>query len=533
VADTEVDVLVVGGALGGLSAAMFLARRGVRVLLVERHGGTSIYPKAAGQNPRTMELLHIGGVAEEVMGAADIRGRQGDFTIKIAETVGGKVLHTFAESFQELIGATELCSPMPWALAAQDRVEPILLAQAEKHGAISHFCTELRSFDQDGEGVTARLRRRTDGQLQVVRARYLVAADGPASMIRERLGILRHGYGTLAHFVGVIFEADLSAVLPPGSNGWYYLQNPKFTGTFGPTDRPDRHTFFVQYDPARGESAEQYTADRCTELIRIAVGAPELVPTLLDIQAWEMAAHIADRWRDGRVFLIGDAAKVTPPTGGLGGNTAIGDAFDVAWKLASVLKGDAGQGLLDSYERERKLVADLVVGESLSIYAQRLAPHLIGSVPEGRGTAEVVLGFRYRSDAVIIDDDDPAPVEDPLRPSGRPGFRAPHGWVRHGDTRLSVVNLFGDGWVLIAGTDGGGWCDAARQLETELVIRLDAYAVDTHLVDLDGVLVADYGISSAGASLVRPDGIIAWRTSSRPDDAVTRLRDVLTRVLAR
>src|SRR6185312_2650434 len=105
---------------------------------------------------------------------------------------------------------------------------------------------------------------------------------------------------------------------------------------------------------------------------------------------------IADRWRDGRVFLIGDAAKVTPPTGGLGGNTAIGDAFDVAWKLASVLKGDAGQGLLDSYERERKLVADLVVGESLSIYAQRLAPHLIGSVPEGRGTAEVVLGFRYR-----------------------------------------------------------------------------------------------------------------------------------------
>lgn len=532
-ADTEVDVLVVGGALGGLSTAMFLARRDVRVLLVERHSGTSIHPKAAGQNPRTMELLRIGGVAEEVIEAADIRGRQGDFTIKIAETVGGKVFHTFAESFEELIGATERCTPMPWALAAQDRVEPILLSQAEKHGAIIHFSTELLSFDQDGEGVTARLGSRTSGQARVVRARYLVAADGPESTIRKRLGILRHGYGTLAHFVGMIFEADLSGILPPGSNGWYYLQNPKFTGTFGPTDRPDRHTFFVQYDSERGESAEQYTADRCTELIRIAVDAPKLIPVLLDIQAWEMAALIADRWRDGRVLLVGDAAKVTPPTGGLGGNTAIGDGFDVAWKLASVLKGEAGPGLLDSYERERKLVADLVVGESLNIYAQRLAPHLLGSVPEGRGTAEVVFGFCYRSDAVIIEDDDPALVEDPLRPSGRPGFRAPHVWVRHGGAQLSTVDLFGDGWVLIAGDNGGGWYEAARRVGAELGIRLDAYAVGTHLVDLGCILVRDYGISLAGASLIRPDGIIAWRTDSRPDDAVTTLRDVLTRVLAR
>jgi 2-polyprenyl-6-methoxyphenol hydroxylase-like FAD-dependent oxidoreductase len=123
----------------------------------------------------------------------------------------------------------------------------------------------------------------------------------------------------------------------------------------------------VQYDPARGESAEQYAADRCTELIRIAVDASDLVPTLLDIQAWEMAAHIADRWRDGRVLLVGDAAEVTPLTVGLGGNTAIGDGFDVAWKLASVLKGEAGPGLLDSYDRERRLVAELVIGESLSI----------------------------------------------------------------------------------------------------------------------------------------------------------------------
>jgi aklavinone 12-hydroxylase len=532
VTDNEVDVLVVGGALGGLSAAMFLACRGVRVLVVERHSGTSIYPKAAGQNPRTMELMRIARIDRDVMAAADIRGRQGDFAIKVAETVGGKVLHTFAESFEELIGATEQCTPMPWALAAQDRVEPILLAQAEKYGAQVRFDTELVSFHQDDAGVSAQIRQR-GGPARTVRARYLVAADGPRSMVREQLGISRHGHGSLAHFVGVIFEADLSEVLSAGSTGWYYLQNPQFTGTFGPTDRPDRHTFFVQYYPERGESAQQFTPQRCTELIRIAVDAPNLAPHLLDIQSWEMAAHIADRWRVGRVLLVGDAAKVTPPTGGLGGNTAIGDGFDVAWKLAAVLAGQAGPGLLDSYESERMAVAELVVAESLSIYAERMAPHLRDSVPPCRGTAEVVLGFRYRSGVVLSDDDDAEPVEDPLQPSGRAGFRAPHVWVGHNGEQLSTVHLFGDGWVLIAAPAGAAWQQAAARVAAQLDIRLDAYLTGADLVDEQGVLGAWYGIAEAGASLVRPDGVVAWRTDRLPADPETTLHRVLSRVLAR
>ncbi|MEU7183844.1 MULTISPECIES: aklavinone 12-hydroxylase RdmE [Streptomyces] len=533
-AEPELDVLVVGGALGGLSTAMFLAQRGVRVLVVERHGSTSVYPKAAGQNPRTMELLRIGGVAEEILGTADIRGAQGDFTIKIAETVGGRVLHTFAESFAELVGATERCTPLPWALAAQDRVEPILLAQAEEYGATVQFSTELTSFEQDDTGVTARLRDCGSGAEHTVRARYLVAADGPRSLIREALGIPRHGHGSLASFVGVIFEADLSLVLPPGSTGWYYLQHPRFTGTFGPTDHPDRHTFYVRYDPDAGQSPADFTPERCTELIRLAVSAPRLEPRLLDIQAWEMAAHIADRWRDGRVLLVGDAAKVTPPTGGMGGNTAIGDGFDVAWKLAATLKGEAGAGLLDSYGQERALVAELVVDESLSIYAQRMAPHLIGKVPEGRGNAEVVMGFRYRSGAVVIDDNDPAPTEDPLHPTGRAGFRAPHVWVERAGRRESTVHLFGAGWVVIAGPDGEEWAKAARNLARETGVRLDAYTLGCELACANGDLCHAYGIGTRGATLVRPDGIVAWRSAAPPDGAAhTTLRTVLTAVLAR
>ncbi|MFF5963393.1 aklavinone 12-hydroxylase RdmE [Streptomyces collinus] len=530
----DVDVLVVGGGLGGLSTALFLARRGVRVLLVERHATTSVLPKAAGQNPRTMELFRFGGVADEILATDDIRGAQGDFTIKVVERVGGRVLHSFAESFEELVGATEQCTPMPWALAPQDRVEPVLVAHAVKHGADIRFATELTSFQAGDDGVTARLRDLSTGAESTVGARYLVAADGPRSTIRESLGIARHGHGTLAHFMGVIFEADLTAVVPPGSTGWYYLQHPLFTGTFGPTDRPNRHTFYVRYDPERGETPDDYTPQRCAELIRLAVDAPGLVPDILDVQAWDMAAYIADRWRDGPVLLVGDAAKVTPPTGGMGGNTAIGDGFDVAWKLAAVLRGEAGERLLDSYGAERSLVAHLVVDESLAIYAQRMAPHLLGSVPEERGTAQVVLGFRYRSTAVAAEDDDPEPTEDPRRPSGRPGFRAPHVWTEQDGPQRSTVELFGDCWVLLAAPEGGAWAQAAARAAADLGVRLDTHLVGHDVADPSGELTRTYGIGRAGASLVRPDGMVAWRTAVAPGaEAQDQLSALLTRLLAR
>ena len=531
--ETKVQVLVVGAGLAGLSTTMFLANRGIRVLMVEKRAATSIHPKAAGQNPRTMELLRIGGIADEVQRASDIKGERGDFTIKVAESVGGKVLHTFAESFEELVAATADGTPQPWALVAQDRVEPIMLAQAEAHGAITRYATELVSFEEHADGVAAVTRTKATGEQHTVTADYLVAADGPHSAIREQLGISRYGHGTLSQFVGIIFEADLSSVLPPGSTGWYYLQNPEFTGNFGPTDRPNRHTFFVAYSPERGETPEDFTPERCVELIRIGVNIPDLDPALLDIQQWEMAARVAEQWRHGRVFLAGDAAKVTPPTGGLGGNTAVGDGYDLAWKLASVLTGEAGPGLLDSYEPERKQVADLVVAESMHVYASRMAPNLLEEFPEPVGYGEVILGFRCRSEAVVITDNDLSPVEDPLCPSGRPGFRAPHVWVRRGGERVSTVDLFGEGWVLISASADAQWAEAAKQVAAELGVSLDTFTLGTELTDPGGTLVTSYGIGNSGACLVRPDGIVAWRAETGPGDPHTTLLTVLKHVLSR
>lgn len=529
--DYEADVLVVGAGLGGLSTAMFLARQGVRVLVVERRSGLSPYPRAAGQNPRTMELLRIGGVADEVTRASDIRGAQGDFVIRIVQSVRGEVLRTVSESFSDMVALTEPCTPAGWAMLSQDKIEPILLTEAERHGGAIRFATELRSFQQDPGGVTAVLRG-PEGEYEL-RTRYLVGADGNRSPVREALGIQRYGHGTLSRMVGMIFDADLSDLMDPGATGWYYLHHPRFTGTFGPTDQPGRHTFFVEYDPDKGESLADFTPERCTEFIRLALEAPELRPELVDIQGWEMAARIAERWRDARVFLVGDAAKVTPPTGGMSGNAAIGDGFDLGWKLGAVLRGHAGPALLDTYEDERKVAAELVVSEALALYAQRMAPDMADVWDKSAGYAETLLGFRCRSTAVLATDDDPARVENPLTPSGRPGFRAPHVWVRRDGERLSTVDLTGDDWTLLVGELGEDWSAAARTAAEELGVPVRVHRVGTDFTDPRNGVPDSYGIGKAGASLIRPDGIVAWRTDEQASDATAVLDDVLRRVLDR
>ncbi|MEU4532819.1 aklavinone 12-hydroxylase RdmE [Micromonospora ureilytica] len=532
---TTVDVLVVGGGLGGLSTTMNLARWGVSVLMVEKHPTTSVQPRAIGQNPRTMELLDVAGVADEVRRAGAAGGEQDHFTTRVVESVRGTVLGVFRESFDDLVTATAPCAPQPWALAFQDQIEPIMLARATELGAQTAFRTELVSYEQDVDGVTAVLSDRVSGERRQVRARYLVAADGDHSRIREGLGIPRHGLGVLSNVVSCIFEADLAEILPPEASGLYYLRNPQFSGVFIGSVRPQRHTFLVEYHPERGESPEDFPPQRFVKLLRIALDAPDLEPRILDVQRWEMAALVAERWRSGRVFLVGDAAKVTPPTGGLGGNTAIGDGYDLAWKLAAVVSGQAGTGLLDAYEPERRHVAQLVVDEALGLYADRLAPHLTDQLPRPIGYARVILGFRYRSGAVLEESAavDDADTEDPQQPSGRPGFRAPHLWVYRDGTRISTVGLFGNGWTVITGADGHKWVEAAQHVATDLGVALPAYRVGADVTGADDDVHAAYGIGTTGASLIRPDGVVAWRTDTTPDDPHTVLRSVLARVLSR
>jgi putative polyketide hydroxylase len=528
--DRHVPVLIVGAGLAGLSAATLLAWHGVRCLLVERRASTARHPRARGIKPRSLELLRqIPGLEADLAEAG--RGGTNDLTIAIAESVTGREFRTLmtpADMNMQALSPAVLCT------AGQDRVEPILLRHAHGLGAEIQFSTELAGFTQDASGVRATLLDAGTRQTRVVTADYLIAGDGNRSPTRRALGIGVHGHGAMSHNMSILFEADLSGVLRGRGFVLYYLQNPDFTGVFVSTDDDHRGQVSVEYDPGR-ERAADYDPDRAARMVRAALGLPDLDVTILDVTPWTMSSQIADRMAEGRVFLAGDAAHTMPPTGGLGGQTAIQDAADLAWKLALVLRGQAGPALLETYQAERHPVAELTVIRQTANYVERMRPDRTDLSVAGAETdyLSVAMGYRYRS-AAIIDDasDDGGLTEDPSRPTGRPGTRLPHRPLERDGRTISTLDLVGHGFVLICGPDGGAWAEAGHALgrhDLPMTVRQLGVGLTR---DTDAVL-ASLGVELDGAVLIRPDGFIAWRHREAADDPMAMLGAVLSGVLCR
>lgn len=556
-AELRVPVLIVGSGLSGLTAAVMLAWRGIPPLLIERHPGTSKHPRARGINFRSMELLRVAGLEPDLIAA----GGQSfaDFSITIAESVTGRRIHTIlagAEGKRPEFDTSGL-SPAAPSAAGQERVEPILRRHAEALGADIRYATELVSFEQDRDGVAAVIRDRASGTEQMVRANYLIAADGHRSPIRERLRIGVHGYGSISHNVSVVFEGDIESLLGPDRFALYYLQNPRFTGVFVNTDEPDRAVAGIEYDPAC-EPPESFDERRCLEIVRDVLGVPDFEARILEVQTFEFSSRVADEFARGRIFLIGDAAHTMPPTGGLGGQTAIQDGYDIAWKLAMVLHGEAGPALLDTYVAERGPVAEMTVARQLANYVERLRPDRaevarrmalrpLAASPRSAAAwpgsdtaplpdyASVAFGYCCRSAAILSElPDDGALAENSFAPSGRPGTRAPHVPFTHRGATLSSLDLIGRDFVLLCGPDGASWARAAAPLASGC-IPLTAFRVGAELRDPDGSSFGQFGVSPSGAVLVRPDGLIAWRAreSVSPADASRTCRAALEEVLAR
>ena len=355
--ETSTSVLIVGGSLNGLTAALLLARRGVSCLVVERHPRTSIQYKFRGISPRSMEMYRSVGIEAEIR-ARDLIDDRAAYVARMKNLADSDV------SWQGIPWAdTSDLGPTAAATCDQDQLEPILRAHAERHGADVRFNTELASFSQERNAVVARIRNRSTETSDTVRAKYLIGADGTSSPVREALGIGRHGPGVLQHWMNVIFEADLPTIIDGRTIRSAFVTN--INGTLVP--RGDgRWLMAVQFVPERGERAEDFTPDRCRDLIRLGAGRPDLQVDIVDARQWDAAAAVADRFCKGRVFLVGDSAHVMPPTGGFGGNTGIQDACNLAWKLEAVIKDVAGPELLDTYDAERRPIADRTVAQSLS-----------------------------------------------------------------------------------------------------------------------------------------------------------------------
>ncbi|MFD4173234.1 FAD-dependent monooxygenase [Streptomyces anulatus] len=527
--DETTDVLIVGGSMAGLSMALFLAQQGVRPLLVERHAEISAHPRAQAASPRTMELLRALGLEEEVRAQENPHARYGD--ILQAASLAGAELGRFDGPFRHDphdVGTTG------WTLIGQDRLEPVLRSRAELLGADVRFGTELTDFAQDGEGVDAVLRT-PGGAERRVRARYLVAADGSRARIRERLGIGAHGRGVFGRQMNVIFHADLDPYVAGRRFFLCFVNNPVVKGVLGKLggDGTDRWVLAPSLPP--GASHQEYDEEACVELVRAAVGVPGLDVRVEATSSWEIAARVADRFAHGRVLLIGDCAHVMPPTGGFGGNLGIQDAHNLAWKLALVLRGTAGPELLDSYPREREPAAEFTVEQAVIRYLQRSGLDEEAAARH-RPETTVLFGQVYRSDAVLAEDgpDDGSPVEDPTRPSGRPGTRAPHLPLDRDGSSVPLHDLLGGGFRLLTGPAGGVWEEAAARASagTGIPLPVDRAGADGSPGTADRFVEA-YGVGPGGAVLIRPDGFIAWRTPEPSAAPAAELRAALARVLRR
>ena len=528
-ANEEVPVLVVGGSLVGLSAAVFLGQRGVRTLVVERHRGTAIHPRAALVNQRTMETYRAAGLQEEIEEAAAREFVQNGAIVSV-DSLGGKELDWYFRFINE--GVEDL-SPCPRLFITQIGLEPILLAKAEELGSRVVYASEVVGIDQDSEGVTATIHPRDGGDDWTVRAQYAIGADGTRSPTRERLGIGQLGHGSFSDSITIYFRADVTGLLGDRNLSVVYVFNPRLVGFF--RFSIDGQAGFLVVNATVDEDGNRSTSigedmgeETCVAHCRTALGAPDLPIQIENVQRWSASAEWAERFAVGRVFLAGDSAHVMPPTGGFGGNTGVQDAYDLAWKLAAVLDGAAGSELLGTYDAERRPVGEFATEQAYTRYVLRLDPalgkeNLMPIVDE----ASVELGYRQLSEAVQVEPgDDGAMWESAHEPTGRPGMRAPHLWVERDRSRISLLDLFGPRFVVLAGADGGAWCAAAGALG-----EVDAYRAGAEFQDPSGRFAELYGVGSSGAALIRPDGFVAWRAREAGADPERMLEDALARAL--
>jgi 2-polyprenyl-6-methoxyphenol hydroxylase-like FAD-dependent oxidoreductase len=512
VAQEEIPVLVVGGSLVGLTSALLLGDLGVPSLVVERHPGTAIHARAGHFQLGTTEMLRQVGL-ERTVREASARTYHPIGGIIAVESLAGKQLATFVKELNE---GVEGFSPTVRVFIDQDVLEPILREKAVALGATVRNRVEATALEQDDDGATVTLHDLESDEEETVRARYVIAADGNRSPMRTRLGIGMEGHGILSNSITIYFRADCTPLLEDRHESVIYVNNPELRGFFR-LDRAGKAGFLVinsvGADVTTDEAvnvSEGITEERAAAMLQTAIGTPDIPTEILQIVHWRAEANCATRMRDGRVFLAGDAAHVVPPNGGYGGNMGILDARNLAWKLAAVIHGEAGTGLLDTYEAERHPLSELNVEQAYTRYATRVVPE--------RGTEDaqpfiddltMEIGLVMNSNAVIGGANDGTRYMPPAETRGRPGTRAPH--VALGPDR-STIDLFGRSFVLLRAA-GDDWAPPG---------------VEAHVIDADGFLEA-YGITPEGAALIRPDGIVAWRSTGAfaHDELTAALHSIL------
>lgn len=587
--EQTVDVLIVGGGGAGLTASMLLSHLGVEHLLVSAMPTTSVLPKAHVLNQRTMEILEDAGVAGAIKARSTPAANMAA-TAFYAGLAGATEDHGRRIARLESWGAggadESWSAASPWRQLnlPQIRLEPLMKAHAETlaPGRI-RFGHELTALEQDDEGVTATVRDVEAETEYTVHSRYLIGADGGRT-VPGLIGVKHEGLGHVTETATMHVSADFSKLAQDDDVLIRWLLSPQTgVGVVMVPMGPDRwgpaseewviHINYPVDDP-RAQSDEQVEAD-----VRASLGISDMPLEIHKITRWSVEAVMADRYSEGRVFLVGDAAHRHPPTGGLGLTSGIQDVHNLTWKLAAVVQGHAAPALLETYEPERRsslernaqrslenainhfMVINPAVGVSHEhAEEQNLANlrRLWSGKPQDAEHRSAVLrairaqsmefdehnveyGYAYES-AAIVPDGTPAPISpDEIRiyePSTRPGAPLPHAWIDDEDgNRRPIKDLVVPGrFLLIAGEEGDAWCEAARDLATAHDLPLDAVRIghlDGDLYDPRCMWLRHRQISSEGAILVRPDRFVAWRHPTAAQNPRAALAGALSAVLAR
>jgi len=528
----RVPVLIVGAGGAGLSLALLLQQQGIGSVLVERRGEVAWYPRARNLNFRTLEVFRGLGLEAQVIAAGAHYSRT--FRKTTVASHEEEEIRSI-EQFLHIADHLEVVTPEPafW-YCPQSRLEPLLLAEAKRRGCDVRYNTELTAFTQDTAGVSAAIRDRATGAASVLQADYLLAADGAHSHVRQALGVKGEGLGVLdEHYIFVYFQAAWSELVRGYDNAAILIDRPGIRGFFLITDA-DRGMFAVQE-----ESANDYTLERCKELVLNGMGKPDLPVEIVDVAHWQPGQLVAEHFGQGRVFLVGDAAHTMPPKLGLGVNTAIQSAQNLVWKLAAVLKGRASPDLLSTYEAERRPVGRLAAEQSLVGPAAALltkgSDDKLLPVEKRIPYFSLVAGYRYRSRAILSEDAEAELLDKPEALTGQPGTRVPHMWLERGGQRISTLDLLDGRFVLLAGPADASWQSAASAAVAALGVALSVYRVGAEgdLIDLEHAWQTKMGVTEEGAVLVRPDGFVAWRSRAGTAEPSSRLIQVLSQILCR
>jgi 2,4-dichlorophenol 6-monooxygenase len=583
----EVDVLVVGGGGCGLTLSIFLADKGVNFLTIERRAGTSNLPKAHYLNQRTMEILQQHGVADDIYAIGtppENRTRTNWYTsFGVEGPMDGIKLHEmgcFGHGSARFADYVAGCA-VDNANLPQIRLEPIFRQHAEKRSPdCIKFQHELITLVQDTEGVTATIRDIVADETYQVRAKYVVAADGGRT-IGNLLDIKMEGPANLITQIGVHLKADLSSVYPDDRVMLNWIKSPKRPGVtvivpMGPTTF-DKHSEewsigfpLMPWDPEMNE-------ENIKAILKDLIVLPNIEMEVLTHTSWMVGGILADKYQVGRVFLAGDAAHKHPPTTGLGLNTAIQDAHNIAWKLAMVLQEKAEPTLLDTYQSERQPVGAFNVEWALNAFFNHMlldmaifAVHpgdlskmqtpehvmasfqgLLADTPNGRmrrkrlqdvyetqtielGAQDVEMGFVYPEGAFVSDGTQPHD-RDPLGniyiPTTRPGHRLPHAWLNTSNGKVSTHDFVGAGTDFVLLTGSHDWANAAKKVAKQFNITIKPVIITSSEAGKADAWSVVSQIETDGAVLVRPDNIVAMRCKAMPTDAESALSNALKHIL--